>query len=274
MTAEHAKARPRAEEGEFVVRHCHHCMEFETCLELQKRVWGVTDIDVVPLPMFVVAADTGGQVLGAFLAERMVGFTLAVAGFRAGRVFLHSHMTAVLSEYQDRGIGRRLKLFQRQDAISRGIDRVEWTFDPLELKNAHFNLVRLGAVVRRFLPNRYGITTSPVHSGMPTDRLLAEWELRSPRVEAILAPGGDEAPKTASEPADGGASPKIRVPAEMARLKRTDRLEAARVQSEVRRQFEHWLERGYVATAIEISVDGGDYILQPEKPDWQPPESN
>jgi predicted GNAT superfamily acetyltransferase len=271
MSAEHAKARPRRGEGEVLIRHCHHRIEFETCLELQKRVWGAADIEVVPLPMFVVAADTGGQVLGAFLAERMVGFTMAVAGFRAGKVFLHSHMTAVLSEYRDCGIGRQLKLFQRQDALSRGIDRVEWTFDPLELKNAYFNLVRLGAVVRRFLPNRYGITTSPVHSGLPTDRLLAEWELRSPRVEAILAGSSVANPETVS----GAASqerPRIRVPAEMPKLKQNDPVEAARVQSEIRWHFEHWLGRGYAVTEIEISAHGGDYILQSDRQDWQLPE--
>src|ERR1700689_114357 len=95
-------------------------------------------------------------------------------------------MTAVLQNYRDRGIGRRLKLFQREDALQRGIHLVEWTFDPLEVKNAYLNFMRLGAIARRYLPNCYGVTTSPLHGGMPTDRLIAEWWLDSPRVTNLL----------------------------------------------------------------------------------------
>ena len=117
----------------------------------------------------------------------MVGFTLALVGTRAAKPFLHSHMTAVLPEFQNQGVGRRLKLFQRHDALKRGIRLVEWTFDPLELKNAHFNFVRLGAIARRFIPNCYGVTESPLHAGLPTDRLVAEWWIDSDRVKNILA---------------------------------------------------------------------------------------
>src|SRR5262245_66388141 len=104
----------------------------------------------------------------------MAGFTLALAGLREGKPLLHSHLTAVLEEYRNLGIGRRLKLFQRQDALGRGIELVEWTFDPLEIKNAYFNLVRLGAIARRFLPNCYGITPSPWTGCLPHHRPNAE----------------------------------------------------------------------------------------------------
>ena len=155
---EGARATPLEAPGAQIrVRHCHGLEEFHACVELQWRVWGGADIDLVPLPLFVLAAETGGQVLGAFAgaaeAGKMVGFTLAIAGAREGKPYLHSHMTAVLEEHRDRGVGRQLKLFQRQDALDRGIELVEWTFDPLELRNAYFNLVRLGAIVRRLLPN-------------------------------------------------------------------------------------------------------------------------
>ena len=126
----------------------------------------------------------------------MVGFTLALAGVHEGRPFLHSHMTAVLESFRDRGVGRKLKLFQRDDALARGFQLVEWTFDPLELKNAHFNFMRLGAIARRFIPNCYGVTESPLHAGMPTDRLVAEWWLDSPRVNSLLS---------AAAPAEGHA---------------------------------------------------------------------
>src|SRR5256886_15469610 len=136
--------------------------------------------------MFVVAAHTGGEVLGAFDGDRLVGYTLAVVGLRDRVPYLHSHMTGVHSEYRDRGVGRRLKLFQRSEALGRGIRLVQWTFDPLELRNAHFNLNRLGAICREYQPNLYGVTTSPLHRGLETDRLLGEWHLDSPRVVAAI----------------------------------------------------------------------------------------
>jgi predicted GNAT superfamily acetyltransferase len=129
-------------------------------------------------------------VIGAFDRERAIGFALSVAAHRNGELYLHSHMTAMLPEYQNRGIGRQLKLAQREDALSRGINLIEWTFDPLQLRNAHFNIARLGAIVREYLPNVYGRTSSPLHHGLPTDRLVAQWRIRDPRVEQMLSNQG------------------------------------------------------------------------------------
>src|SRR5579863_9741912 len=157
--------------GEIVVRKCAGFEEFQRCVALEKEIWGEEDLEVEPATLFVVASETGGQVLGAFDGERLVGYTLAVVGFRDGVVFLHSHMTGVLGDYRDKGVGRALKLFQREEALGRGIRLIVWTFDPLELRNAYFNLNRLGAISRKYLPNHYGVTTSPLHRGLPTDRL-------------------------------------------------------------------------------------------------------
>lgn len=243
------------------LRHCHSLEEFQACLGLQKAVWGGDDLDVVPLPLFVVAAETGGQVLGAFQESgRMIGFTLALAAVREGRPFLHSHMTAVLPEYQNRGIGRQLKLFQREDAVRRGLDLVEWTFDPLELRNAHFNLVRLGAIVRRFLPNCYGVTSSPLHAGLPTDRLVAEWWLGSARVECAMAG------KMQSGPTPRKDVVRVTVPQNIADLKRSQPAEAIRVQGRIREQFQEWFGRRYAATGLERDDDGGSYVLEPFDP--------
>jgi len=172
---------------EILVRRCESLSEFERCIELQREIWGEADLEVEPVTMFVVAAHVGGQVLGAFAAGRMIGYTLAVPGIRNGAPYLHSHMTGVLAEYRDRGVGRQLKLFQREEALGRGMRLIEWTFDPLETRNAHFNLNRLGAICRRYVPNLYGVTTSPLHLGLPTDRLVVEWRLDSARVLAALA---------------------------------------------------------------------------------------
>jgi len=244
-----------AQTADIAVRHCHGLEEFNLCYELQRAVWGKTELDV-PLPLFVVAAETGGQVLGAFDGDNIVGFTLAIAGFRDARVFLHSHMTAVLENYRDRGIGRRLKLFQRDDALKRGIHLVEWTFDPLEVKNAYLNFMRLGAIARRYLPNCYGVTTSPLHGGMPTDRLIAEWWLDSPRVNHLLSGNAPEIPARTDRA-------EVLIPSKMPRLRNENSAEAIRIQTEIRGEFQNWLAKGYAATAIEVNDDGGRYLLEP-----------
>ena len=241
-----------------LIRLCHTIEDFEACVQVERNVWASADIDVVPIPLFVVAAETGGQVIGAFHDDELVAFTMAIAGWREKKPFLHSHMTAVLSGYRDRGIGRRLKRFQREDALSRGIQRVEWTFDPLMTKNAYFNFMRLGAIARRYLPNAYGITTSPLHAGLPTDRLVAEWHLRSPRVLRVLA--GKRA-----TPAFSKKSARITIPGTLGELKSTDPDAAARIQADLRTQFQQWLGKGYAATAVAPGSSGVDYILEPGK---------
>ncbi len=254
---------PEPASAQIQVRRCHSLEEFEVCVGLQKLVWAGADIDVVPLPLFVVAAETGGQVLGAFSGavdpKHMVGFTMALAGVRGGQAYLHSHMTAVLEGYRDRGVGRQLKLYQRQEALARGIELVEWTFDPLEIKNAYFNLMRLGAIVRRLLPNCYGITTSPLHAEMPTDRLMAEWWLRSPRVEEAV--GAQHAAPL--QPNAVATVVRIHVPGDMDEMRQTDRARALRVQTEIREQFQDWFARSYAATGVERTAVGGDYLLEP-----------
>ena len=172
------------------IRMMEDAEEMSVCVELQQRIWGYDPIDTVPDQIFIVAKKTGGQVMTAYDLDTPVGFALAFAATREGRTYLHSHMVGVVEEYQNRGVGRLLKLAQREDALQRGIDLIEWTFDPLQLKNAHFNIQRLGAIVRHYIPNLYGRTSSPLHAGLPTDRLVAEWWVRSRRVEDVLAGRG------------------------------------------------------------------------------------
>jgi predicted GNAT superfamily acetyltransferase len=248
---------PEEKPLEIVVRRCSALSDFAACIEIERAVWGSADVDIVPLPLFVVASETGGQVLGAFAGDRMIGFTLAIAGVRGRKAFLHSHMTAVLRAYRNHGAGRKLKLFQCQEALSRGIDLIEWTFDPLEIKNAYFNF-RLGAVVRRFIPNMYGITTSPLHGSLPTDRLVAEWPLRSPRVRRAVAGKRPVAMNLRNK-----KFVRIKVPADFAKVRGTKPDEAAHLQAEVRLEFEHWLALGYAATWIEASGESAEYLLEP-----------
>ncbi|MFZ3216859.1 MAG: GNAT family N-acetyltransferase [Candidatus Acidiferrales bacterium] len=237
---------------EIEIRHCESLAEYENCVRLEVQIWG--EHIAVPSAIFVVAHHTGGQILGAFDRGKMVGMALALAGTRGGKAFLHSHMAAVLPEYQNLGVGRRLKFFQRQDALKRGIRLIEWTFDPLELKNAYFNFVRLGAIARRYIPNCYGLTESPLHAGLPTDRLVAEWWLDSDRVKKILSDN--------PFPTAAGAQT-ISLPADLGEIKAGDRASATLLQAEVREQFRQLLHQGYIATGVERRAAAVDYILEP-----------
>jgi predicted GNAT superfamily acetyltransferase len=236
-----------------VVRKCAALQEFHACVALQREIWGESDLEVEPVTGFVVASETGGQVLGAFDDARLVGYTLALVGFRDGVIYLHSHHTGVHQDYRDRGVGRMLKLFQREEALGRGIRFIQWTFDPLELRNAHFNLNRLGAICREYKPNLYGVTTSPLHRGLDTDRLLAEWRLDSPRVIASI---GDLV-VPANAPAE------IALPADLARWKQSDSRQAKLVQDRIRAEFTHWFARGYAAIAMRKTLLGAAYLLAP-----------
>jgi predicted GNAT superfamily acetyltransferase len=149
------------------VRACHRLEEMRECVALQKEVWGFSDAELVPLRMFVVASKIGGQVIGGFEGNRLVAFLMAIPAVRNGHSYLHSHMLAVRSEFRDAGVGRSLKLFQRQEAMDRGLELIEWTFDPLEIKNSYLNIEKLGAIARRYSVNRYGVTSSPLQGGLP-----------------------------------------------------------------------------------------------------------
>ncbi|MGH9413300.1 MAG: GNAT family N-acetyltransferase, partial [Terriglobales bacterium] len=135
-------------EAEVVIRALDTPAEMEACVNLQRQAWGFTDLDLIPRRVFVVARKIGGQVLGAWEGEHLVGFSMALPGHRPGQTFWHSHMLAVAASHRNQGLGRRLKLCQREAALAQGIDLIEWTFDPLEIKNAYFNLSILGAVSR------------------------------------------------------------------------------------------------------------------------------
>lgn len=237
-----------------VVRKCAGIEEFQRCVALEKEIWGEEDLEVEPATLFVVAAETGGQVLGAFDGERLVGYTLALVGFLNGTVFLHSHMTGVLGGYRDRGVGRALKLFQREEALGRGIRLIVWTFDPLEMRNAHFNLNRLGAISRKYLPNLYGVTTSPLHLGLPTDRLWAEWQLDSVRVVAAV----EDLVKEQKE-----ALATIALAAELELWKQSDTARVSSVQARVREEFTTWFARGYAAVGVRKTAAGMAYLLTP-----------
>ena len=227
--------------------------DFHATVEVQKQVWGFSETDCVAPRLCAVAEEIGGLVLGAFLGERMIGFSLTFPGAKdGGRPYWHSHMTGVLPEYQNRRIGRRMKLLQRQQAVRAGIDLIEWTFDPLEIRNAYFNIERLGVIVRHFLPNQYGITSSRLHGGLPTDRLVAEWHVTSERVERTIEGPPLESPAIAAT---------IEIPSEIAELRETEVEKAREIQTRVREEFQQHLAEKLTVVGYQASSTAGIYQL-------------
>ena len=198
------------ERGDIDIRECTTIGEFDQCVRLQREAFGLPDMELSPRRHLIVARSAGGFTLGAFDGGRMVGYVLNQIAVRHSRetgteeTCGYSHMMAVAKEYQNRGVGARLKWAQRARVVAEGRRFIHWTWDPAQSRNAHFNLKRLGVVVRSYAVNYYGTDYSTVTGkfgeqlGLDSDRLVAEWELDSPRVEA-LARGETPGPKGAPE---------------------------------------------------------------------------
>ena len=237
----------------FEIRELKRHNEFEEVVRLQREIWGFDDIELLPFRLFVVADKIGGQLLGAFDGNKMVGFCLCIPGLKpGGKFYLHSHMLGVLPEYRNTGVGRQLKWKQRDYALERDIELIEWTFDPLEIKNAFFNIERLGAIARRYTHNQYGTTSSHLHGGLPTDRLTAEWWIASPRVQAMASRAPVQRPLPDAE---------IRVPVEIAAWKREDPERALSAQSSIADQFDRHFRAGLAVTNFDRNKESGVYQL-------------
>jgi predicted GNAT superfamily acetyltransferase len=168
--------------------------EYEKCVELQHQVWGFNDRDLLPARYMKVTHMHGGSVLGAFEGERLIGFAFAQLALHRRQLAFYSNILAVHPACRNQGVGARLKLAQRQEALERGIMLMTWAYDPLQARNAYLNLNKLGAVVRTYMRDMYGSSSSSsMHSGLGTDRVLAEWWLDSPRVLAALGAEGNAA---------------------------------------------------------------------------------
>jgi predicted GNAT superfamily acetyltransferase len=247
---------------EVVIRECVTVEEFDECVRLQREGFGLPDLELSPRRHLIVARSAGGWTLGAFAAERLVGFVLNQVAVR-GRVEVigYSHMMAVARDYQNGGIGSRLKWAQRARALAEGRRFIRWTWDPMQSRNAHFNLNRLGVVVRSYAENYYGTDYSTVTGkfgealGLDSDRLVAEWELNSPRVEAFAR---GEQPEELGEPlAAVGILP------EWGALVREDTERARAELQRVRTEFNDALARGLHSAAFDRA--GARYLFYSDK---------
>jgi predicted GNAT superfamily acetyltransferase len=244
--------------------------EMQACVDLEIETWGYDENDVIPRKTFLLSQKIGGQVLGAFDSDlsngaaagpdgTLVGFAMSLPGLKSTpqgpQPYIHSHMLAVRPSHRNRGLGTQLKWGQRHEALSRGIRHMEWTFDPLEIKNAFLNIHRLGAISREYRVNFYGVSSSRLQGGLPTDRLLAEWELDSPRVEARMAQR-PTASCTIEE--------RILVPASIEQWKASEaaRERALDVQLENQQKFQQAFSRGLAVQGFSLDVEGnGVYEL-------------
>ena len=239
------------------VRECISIEDFEQCVALQREVFGFPDVEVSPRRHFIVSRRAGGWALGAFVGQELIGFVHHLPAVDGAEVYGYSHMLAVKSEFQNKGVGARLKWAQRERALAEGRKLIRWTWDPLQARNAHFNLNRLGVVVRRYEVNFYGTDYSVLASesapGIDSDRLFGEWELDSARVRSRASGAQQDAP---SEPALT-----IEVPPAWSALIKQDARAARREQLRVRAEFTEAFAAGLVCAGFAPDPSHPRYLL-------------
>ena len=246
---------------EIVIREVSTVEELQGCVNLQREVFATPDLENSPVRHLIVTKSAGGFTLAAFDGGKMIGFVLSVPMFRGEERAFYSHMTAVDKNYQNLGVGARLKWAQRERALAEGIRYIKWTFQPVQARNAFFNLERLGAVVRTYLPNFYGTDYSTSIEqqsvrGVDSDRLYAEWHLDSPKVAALAR--GEKYTET------GEIIGTIEIPANWNKLVVEDTARAISEQERVKREFQAAFAEGLVARGFERSDTHPKYLLYRE----------
>jgi predicted GNAT superfamily acetyltransferase len=259
--------------------------EFRQVVELEKEIWGYTDTsDMVGIPVFIFTVHRGAVLVGAFEAatgtapEKLVGFAYAVVGRKDGKPMMWSHMAGVLPDYRG-GLGYRLKLAQRDRALAQGYDLIEWTFDPMQAMNAHFNFAKLGGVVSEYAVNFYGESTSALHRGTPTDRIVLSWNIASPHVVRRIEDRGviraraqevGEAPIVNTTSMDGEwlkttaidltRSERrvwIEIPTGFTQMQQQAPERALAWRMDVRQMFQEYLAKGYRAVDFVLQREAG-----------------
>lgn len=244
-------------DGTVAIRKACSRADYDACVALQREVWGLADLEVTSALQLIATVHAGGLLLLAERGGEAVGFCYALAGFVAGEAHLHSDMLAVRKAARAAGVGRRLKWAQRDEALARGLRLVTWTFDPLRARNARLNLRHLGATCREYRPDFYGRTSSALHHGLATDRLLARWALDAPRVCALAA--GADPRETARVVREANEARRtIEIPTDWDAVAR-DAEAAVEWQARVRAQFEEAFAEGFEAVDFDVAPDGRGY---------------
>jgi predicted GNAT superfamily acetyltransferase len=223
--------------------------------ELQKEVWGIPDIEVVPLTQLVAAKEAGGTLIGAFDADVLVGFVYGFPSFEYGQAAHHSHMLAVKTAYRNLDLGRKLKLAQREQVMAQGIAVMTWTFDPLQSLNAHFNFRKLGVVADRYLQDFYGAEAASFLHQTGTDRLWVSWWLTSDHVKRTISNG------QASQ-SFGHDDVSIEIPGDINSLQQQDPRTALKWREETRAAFTEAIRKGYKVIGFTREKDKGRYLLR------------
>lgn len=265
------------------IRECVAIDDLDNCIRLQREVFGLPDLEVSPRRHLIVSRQCGGWTLGAFVGEgaawRLVGFVHTLAGVRAGaEIFGYSHMMAVAADYQNKGVGARLKWSQRARALEEGRRFIKWTWDPMQARNAYFNLNRLGVTVSSYAENFYGTdyaassTLSGAASGpgpgIDSDRLFAEWQLDSPHVVQLA--NASAAVANGSTPVnqpqnDLQPSATIDIPPDWTKLCKENPVRAKQELLRVRKAFQDAFATGLVAAGFERSTEQPRYLLYPKE---------
>ncbi len=234
------------------IRKISDIKDYKEIPYIQKSAWGFSELDLEPHQLMTRVQKYGGLVMGLFVDGKIAGFSYAILAKWKGKLFLYSHMAAVKKEYQGRGFGYLIKKAQREEALKMGYDFIKWTFDPLESLNSYFNIHRLGAVGFEYELNIYGIGESGLHKGLPTDRMVAHWELNSERVKRRM---GEKTPPViieSSPPPPDFTSEKIyiEIPSNIRQLKKKNMEKALKWRYRTREEFLKAFEKGYVAVDI------------------------
>lgn len=245
-----------------VIRECTTIDELDACVSLQREAFGLPDLEISPRRHLIVSRQAGGWTLGAFAGERLVGFVHHLVAITSDdEITGYSHMMAVARDYQNYGVGGRLKWAQRARALAEGRNFIKWTWDPMQARNAYFNLNRLGVIVDRYAENFYGTdyVTEPDqdrNSGLDSDRLIASWRLGSKRVV-----------ERASGSVSSLPSPTVRIsiPVDWAKLVKQDAVNAKEEQLRVRAEFKSAFANGLLCAGFERSNEKPSYLLYEEQ---------
>ncbi len=289
--------------ADYCIRTLDRPDELSQVVDLQRLVWPGSELEIVPAHLLLTAAHNGGLMAGAFIGQRLVGFVFSFLGFHelAGeRLLKHcSHMLGVHPEFRDAGIGRALKIYQREFVLRQGLRLVTWTYDPLLARNAYLNIARLGAVCNTYLVDLYGELADGLNVGLPTDRFQVDWWIATPWVSQRLqhapssrpglaahlaagawlinpsqAPGQPTPPANPRLPTSPPATALLEIPADFLALKAADPGAALQWRLSTRAVFLSLFSAGYNVTDF-ISEPGppprGWYVLSRTHPHMQEP---